>query len=244
MLPNSPKSDFTPEWSCNFYGDGFPHAVYEALTVQYVPKKERQGESMLMQSKWFDYRLMHPMQATYYFMELYDQAYKNFFRKAISMEKAPFVRVIKEKDFLLSRERLSFWRLRRLADQLGMRYDFFLTFAMSHKYRMMAGGRVIPPRPSQIYSDELVDDALLAWEELGQSRTQFAQDEYFKIANFNGDIVQKDYEQSIMKAIGLKRAPQYALSVAIYAENAVRIESALQHFPQSVVSEAISLAMA
>ena len=59
------------DWAGHFYGDGLDLEHYEILTVQYIPKKERAAETHLMTTKWFDYRLMHPMKANYYFFRLY-----------------------------------------------------------------------------------------------------------------------------------------------------------------------------
>lgn len=61
-----------------------------------------------------------------YLLSAFQNEYRNFYRKAIDHKAAEFVKPIKERDFLLSREALSFWRLRQAVDALGMRYDFYL----------------------------------------------------------------------------------------------------------------------
>src|SRR5690606_1370421 len=112
-------------WTGGLFGDGLDLEHYEIMMMQYVPAKDRKIEAELMTTKWFDYRLMHPVQATYYFYRQYKDAYREYYRRAINYEAAAFVKPTKQHDFLLSREAMSFWRLRQAVDALGIRYDFF-----------------------------------------------------------------------------------------------------------------------
>lgn len=231
-----------PIWLGHFYGGNLGFQHYEVLTIQHIPFKEYKGEAELMASKWFDYRRLHPMQATYYFVKCYTQAYQNFYRKAINAEVAPFVRCIKEKDFLEAKERLSIWRLRRLCDQLGVRYDFFLNFAMNHHYRMVAdGGKVYPPRPAHLLRNEdMIADAVIAWEEQCQATLQIATDPYYRTSQFVGSRDQLDHEAFVIGQIKQRKVPQYALHAAMYLFDVVRIEEALRHFDEPVVRAAIA----
>lgn len=226
----------------NYFGSRLNHDHYEILTVQHIPRKERDGESALMDKKWFDYRLMHPMQATYYLVHLYREAYRDFVRRSMNYEAAPYSQAIKERDFVLAREKLSFWRLRRTIDQLGMRYDFFLRFAMSYLHKMIGNGKVYPPRPSMLMKEELLGEALAAWEDMCESSLQFAQSPSYRVSQFNQCFRadQKAHEQFVIGQIKKRRVPRYSLHAAIYLYDVVSIEAALQAFDVQTVEGALA----
>ena len=183
MNPNVPKSEYL-DWIEMFYCDNLTFDHYEILTINNIPKKDRKNESELMQTKWFDYRIMHPMYATYYFYHLYVKAYQAFWRKSINSESASFIFPFKGEarlDFLKAREKLSIWRLRQSADMLGIRYEFFLTTAFNKMHRMQAGGRVIAPRPAMFNKEEFLAEILLSWEEMQRTSLQTACSPYFKV---------------------------------------------------------------
>ncbi len=237
------------EWAGNFFGGGLDFEHYEILMIQYVPKKDRKIETQLMTTKWFDYRLMHPMMATYYFYKLYKVAYQNFFRKAIDHEAAEFVRPIKvnpkthQEDFLLSREAMTFWRLRQAVDALGMRYDFFLNYAFEHCFRVLAGGKVMAPRPAHLKSEDMLANAYIAWEAICDSTLQIACSPYFTASHYVHSSMQQDYEDFIVKQIQRRRVPYYSLSACLYLYDAIRIEKALFVFDEFVIQNAIEHAI-
>jgi hypothetical protein len=230
-----------PTWLGNFYGGRFGFLNYEVLTIQNIPHKELKPEAGLMLSKWFDYRKLHPMQATYYFVKCYTDAYRNFCRKAVNFETADYISSIKGKDFLKAREMLSFWRLRQLVDQTGMRYDFFLSFAMSWFYRMVSvDGKVYPPRPAHLLRNEdLIAEVMIAWEEQCSVSLQVARDPYYRVVNFTGSKNQLAHEAFVIGQAKARRFPEYSLRSLIYEFDAIRIEEALRRFDQRVVLSAI-----
>lgn len=232
-----------PTWLENFYGANLGFLNYEVLSIQHIPARELAKETELMESKWFDYRRLHPLQATYYFVKCYTDAYRAFCKKAIDHETAPYVRCIKEHDFLKAREKMSFWRLRAACDQVGIRYDFFLTFAMNWFYRFVGqDGKVYPPRPSHFAkNEELFADAVIAWEEQCRVSLQVAKDPYYRISNFAGRKAQQDHEAFVLRQIGQRAVTRYSLHAALYVYDVVRIEEALRSFESKVVEAAIAL---
>lgn len=228
-------------WLGAFYGGSLGFYNYEVLTIQHIPRKELVRETELMSVKWFDYRRLHPMQATYFFMKCYNDAYRELYRKAINSEAAPFVRSTKAHDFLEAKEKLSFWRLRQLCDQMGMRYDFFMTFAMSWFYRMAGkDGKVYAPRPAHILNNEdLIAEVMLAWEEQCKVSLQIARDPYYRVSNFTGGRNQQAHEAFVIGQIKARRVTRYSLHAALYLYDAVRIEEVLRHFGMRSVVEAL-----
>jgi hypothetical protein len=230
-----------PTWLGSFYGGSLGFLNYEVLSIQNIPQKDLAKEAELMSVKWFDYRRLHPMQATYYFVKCYTDAYRDFCRKAINAETAPYVRAIKQHDFLEAKEKLSFWRMRQLCDRMGMRYDFFLSFAMSWLHKMIGDGKVYPPRPSQIMNNEdLIASAMLAWEEQCQVSMQVASDLYYRVSNFTGSRDQQAHEAFVIGQVKSRNVPQYSLHAALYLYDVVRVEEALRHFDARVVNMAIN----
>lgn len=227
------------DWAEHFFGDGLDLEHYEILMMQRIPKKERKSETHLMTTKWFDYRLMHPMQATYYFFRLYKDEYRNFYRKAIDHNAADFVLPTKERDFILSREALSFWRLRQAADAFGIRYDFFLKIAFDKCFKIISNGRPLPPRPMHLKTDELLFQIQVAWEELCQASLQIAKSRYFTASNFHNSAMQRDYEDFIIEQVRMRQRPHYALGTCLYRYEALRIEKAMECFDEITLVNAI-----
>nr|EKY1210596.1 hypothetical protein [Acinetobacter baumannii] len=53
-------------------------------------------------------------------------------------------------------------------------------------------------------------------------------------------VVQRDYEDYLIKQIKRKRLPQYALSYCLYEKECLRIERVIAEFDLDIVQEAIN----
>lgn len=234
--------NITPKWLGHFYGGNLGFLNYEIFTIQNFAAKETKIESELNRCKWFDYRRLHHLQATYYFVRCYTEAYKDYYRKSIDSEKAPYMRCLKENDFLMAREKAAMYRLRQLVDLMGMRYDFFLRYTMDWHHKMVSDkGVVYPPRPGHLLRDEeMIADVGIAWEEHCKVSLQVASDPYFRVSNFNGCEDQLKHEAFVIEQVKNRKHQRFALSTAIYKHDAVRIEEALRQFDQSTVLAAIA----
>lgn len=246
MNPSVPKSEYL-NWTGEFYCDNLAFDHYEILMINGIPKKERKSETELMTTKWFDYRLMHPMYATYYFYHLYVKEFQAFWRKAINFEAAEFIYPFKgdgRLDFMKAREKLSIWRLRQKADLLGIRYDFFLKTAFNKIHRMQAGGRIIPPRPAMFNNEELLAEIVNEWSAMCKASLQFACSPYFQVINFNNSLIQREHEQFVMRQVEQRTIPYYSLSSCLHQYEIVSIEAALQRFEPQTVQLAINESVA
>ena len=243
-----------PNWLGTFFGSALGFDNYEILTVQHIPRKERAEEAALMRSKWFDYRRLHPMQASYYFAECYSVAYGRFMEQAVDADLKD-MRGLKGKDFLNNREKLSIWRLRQMCDRFGIRYDFFLRQAMAwyakrsfFTARSIKGqhGRtyaVVAPRPAQLMANqEMITDVMLQWEEHLASALPVVKDPFYSVQNYYGHPDQTVYEKTIVDAVRNRQHKRYALHAALYVHDALRIETALMEFDARDVAEAVSYA--
>lgn len=235
--PTPPDSPRLTEWFGFFYGHdlGLLHA--ELLAIQHIPAALLKKEAALYRVKWFDYRRMHPTKATYLLAQCYNRAYQDCM-SVMRDRSGKFMRGFKGMDFMESRERLSFWRLRQLIDSLGIRYDFFLRRAMTWH---IEAGWLQPPRPSHLATNQdMITDVMMAWEEECAARIQFPKDTRYKVANFFGHVDQLDWEKFLVAQIKTRRHPQYALHASLYIEQTLRIETAIQEFDERVVQSAIA----
>lgn len=245
--PNLPELPKYGEWFGYFFGHDLDFLHAELLAIQHVPDNLLKKESELMRKKWFDYRRMHPTKATYLFAHCYNRAYQNFMMVTHDRS-GRFMRGFKGMDVMEAHEKLSFWRLRQLADSLGMRYDFFLERAFrwySHDgwyLRKLPNGRSrAAPRPAHIGANaELITDVMLEWEAECEAKIQWPQDTRYKARNFFGHVDQLDWEAWLVAQIAARRHPKYALHSALYIEGSLRIEKAIESFDSRVLDEAIA----
>lgn len=235
-MPNFPPIPRPAEWLGYFYGHDLDFLHGETLMLQHVGDKMIKLEAELMRTKWFDYRRLHPTKATYYLAHCYNRAYQDCM--VVMRDKSGrFMRGFKGMDVMTIYENTRFWKLRQLIDSLGIRYDFFLRHAMEWH---IAAGWIRPPRPSQITANaDMITDVMMAWEEECAARLQFAKDPRYKTPNFFGHMDQIAWEDWLIAQIKTRRHPQYALHAALYIEDTLRIERALQEFDARVVHAAI-----
>ena len=232
------SSRLLPTWLGSYYGADFSFLEYEVLTLQHIPHKESVKESAVMDTRWFDYRRLHPMQATFYFVECYARMYGESVAKAFDHKKR-FSRGFKGKSFLDSREKLSFWKLRHLIDKFGIRYDFFMREAMNWYFKR---GWLHLPRPAHIAcNEELFADVLLAWEALNRAVTQYPRDDWYRVRNFVNHPNQLAFERFLVEHVKSKLVKKFALHSTLYVLDFLRFETAVLNFRTDDVSEAAAL---
>lgn len=157
------------------------------IVKRWIKNEWADVEAALYRGKWFDYRFMNPVQATYLYAHEFVKAYKQAFATNIDTETARFVRPLDvermfvqpepkqdetEKEF---RKRVAshkmrttgIWRGRMVADAMGMPYPIYLDRALHWTLRYWQQRHL--PRPQQLYSDLVVDRATIDWEERQQA---------------------------------------------------------------------------
>lgn len=229
----------------------------EQIAIQHIPLKVRLLEPALYETKWFDYRQMSPTQATYLFLHHYSIQYGNYIRTAIDGKKG-YTRAIRGGDLFFPkkmigtgrkavvtigdphREHVPFWKLRQRADLYGIRYDFFCRAGMEHF--MDVGWANFVPRPHHLDDDVLGLGVLNKWELESRAKIQWAENDFYRVENFTGHKDQLAYEAYIVQSIKRRQIKAFGLSTALYEKDAIRFETALQHFEQDEISRATSLA--
>lgn len=177
----------------NFLGQGLPLTTYDELAYRLIRKDWRDLEAELFTTKWFDYRFMHPTEATYLYASCYEGAYRRAFRANFDAARADEVRVFKKSNvFCDDRSVISgLWRGRQKADALGIPYDIFLSLAFKEVLRFWKQKHM--PRPSHLYNDDLLARVIQGWEELQSARLIYATHDAYKLENARGLACQLEH---------------------------------------------------
>jgi len=235
----SQATDPAPSWHPPFFGDGLTRDDYETIAIQHIPRKLRESEPELFTLRWFDAREFHPVKATYWLAECYNQAVRDHVATIRDRTRAPFSRAFRGDDVFESRERLSFWRLRQLIDRLGIRYEFFMRYAMNW---CRENGWIHTPRPGHIAANEdLVADVVLRWEEVCSQSIQFCKNPRFLACNYRGDPDQVAYERYLLCEIAKKQHPRFSLNAALFIEKVLREGAAEAALGAGLVEQAREL---
>jgi hypothetical protein len=192
---------------------------YDALTVENIPSKYWQREPELYEGKWWDYRMMHPMQATYHFVDAYKRAYKAAFARRSDSEGAKWLKVFAKDDFLegASSTRTALWLARQQADEIGCPYDFFCTRAMHYAERR---DWAMLPRPQAMYSIKPMFDNDLTiaqhverlWASKCSTELMHSGSDFYKTDHFINNIHQRQHRRMLMEY--LIRVPNKALMLS------------------------------
>lgn len=226
----------------DFYGSGLTRRQYEAFTLMQVSPGDREGEADLIRSRWFDYSLMHPAEATYLYAHLYKEQTKAFCEAYIDARTSDAARAFTPDDIFHSRDITGMWLARRCADALGVPYEFALRFAslraLNRTYRCF-------PRPNQLYGEEFETDLKAAWEESLASSLRYSRDERFKARNYAGSQVQKGHMAFVVSQIKRRDPASHpGLLARMFAEGILSSAHVTDFFDEAVVTRSESLSRA
>lgn len=216
-----------------FEGSSLSRESADELAIATIPAKLLGKEAQLFRSKWYDYRRLHPMVATYYFVHCYGEAYRDAMVKSFDCERGIYRKGVKG-NFILKKERLSFWRLRQMADGMGIPYRPFLTAAISH-YIDHTGWKNVP-RPGHLAAGTAPSAAYEAWESLCKHRLQLPVDPFFTAEGFVGHPYQVECELWLLEQAQRRERPKFALAALVDTYKRVR-ESVLQRLPPQLQDE-------
>lgn len=218
-----------PTWLGTFYGSDLSFDEYEIKTIEDLLPVSR-AESLIINTRWFDYSRLHPLQATYYFVECYrriiSQLSQKYFGKPIYS---------KHKDFLKSREKNGYWMIRHFCDENGFCYPWFIYTMI--EYRLNQGQfKNYIPRPQHLRPNE---DELKALKQLWENKFNgelitASIDPYFTTPQWEDMPIQILHEDLIVNQIKKKRIKTYALSNLIYERKLLREERAVEEFPEDM----------
>jgi hypothetical protein len=199
----------------DYFGHDLTDEEAERLALERVNKDLLKKEAGLYRTKWFDYRHLHHVKATYLFVAFFTKAIQAAVARYADVERAPFVKGYRGTDFMELRKAdiTGFWKARQALDEKGIPYGTGLHFAMQFCYRH---NRSYAPRPSHLYHPEMLDAMNEHWLEMTRARIYVASDPWFLPSSYQGHPDQDDHQTWISEQIEKRAAPEYALASLVY----------------------------
>lgn len=208
MNPQNPGS----EWS---------NMECDALALRFIPIKLLAEEAELNGTKFWDYRFMHPTQATQLYAQHYAAALKRAVSRRTDLWMGLNMKGLKKSCIfeLDQRSITGFWKGRQMADRIGCPYDFYCEHAMlfADKARMH-----FLPSSSQMYTrtvpehlqglPSLVEYVVERWVARIAHSTFYATHEAYKADNFCEGPEQIDYLNFLFSKIKGSSMPEGVLS--------------------------------
>lgn len=175
----------------------------ELITLSKIPADLREKESGLFQKKWFDYRTMHPLQATAYFAYVYEESVRQHYRETQDFEDAKKLRIFPG-DPVLGKELIALTTARQAFDSLGVRYEWAIPWVLR---RMGERGWRTAPRPNQLYGEELLLDLKDAWDQECKASLQYPRRAKAEIVE-QPTMVQAAYQGWLLQEVRKRAVPQ------------------------------------
>jgi len=202
---------------------------YEILSAFFIHHELLLKESGLFSSKWFDYKIMHPYEATMHFMYYYMVMYSWYIRKSVDQgmahgacgfKKIKEKKVSRFKDFteLTPQEQIGLWTARQHADDIGCPYDFFLITANGW---CEARGRKNLLRPQQLYHKDLLPHIKDEWEQKKSRQIVFSDKDYYKHTSYRQDPVQNEHIRFVVEQVRKTRMPEFAIAMTVIKNSLV-----------------------
>lgn len=225
----------------DFFGSDLTEDDMERLALERVNRACLKREADLFATKWFDYRRMHHVKATYLFAEFFRRAIQAAVRRYDDMEKAPFVKGHRGDDILALRKAdiTGFWKARQAFDERGIPYGVGLAFAMSYCFSY---NRKYTPRPAHLYHPEMLAELEHHWTVMQRARIYAACDPWFGLDQYIGHRDQDAHQEWLIRQVEKKAAPQYALSTFMVERNLLDRKKVAERLGEQVVTLADEIA--
>jgi hypothetical protein len=210
---------------------------YEMLALARISEPHRRIEPELFQSKWFDYRHLHPVSATYMYAAQYAAAVRECYIQTKDKNSVDEVKAFTPENVFECRELIGFWLARQGLDRLGVRYDFALRYAMT---RFATRGWRFFPRPNQLHSEELLLDIRDAWRVECKHTLQLAKHPKYLADNYTAHPDQIGYLKWLCTQVESREHPHRAVSRLLTEQHItpVMVEAI---FGELVLAKAVSL---
>lgn len=196
----------------------------DLVTIGLIRESVQEQDLGLFATKWFDYRLMTPLQATRLYMEMFGQVYKTIYAREIDAGRAPYVQGMNLDKVLdgLSKgapsaktKMTAAWRGRQVADALGMPYALYIELAFT--YRMRRWKRPYLPSLQHLYHEYDVEKIQARWDELQEAQLFLAENPAYLLDNYQALNHQNDYHEWLLKQAFLRNNPPFYLAEFVRA---------------------------
>lgn len=222
------------------------------LTVlDYFSPSERRGEAQLYDSKWWDYKMLHPLEATEKFVEAYVKARQAAFSRRIDKFRAPYVKVLEREHFLECKKNVitGFWRSRRKVDEVGIPYDFWCTHAIKYAERrdwknMPHPWQLTGTKPKFEDDISMSDYVISQWLESTRTRFHYSTHDYYKSENYRSTPHQSKHQIAILRHIMSKPKSLQTMLIADFAitERLLNHDAVIKMFGENTLNDSILIA--
>ncbi|PCI37995.1 MAG: hypothetical protein COB46_12440 [Rhodospirillaceae bacterium] len=200
-------------------------------------------EGPLFYTKWFDYRYMHPLDATQLFADKFVEISKEVHSRNFDIDEAEKMRFLSSKKLfeMKFRSLTSLWQARQYADHIGVPYDFYLRRAFDHLLKR--GARKKLPRPNQLHDEKTlkaVDEAWSAESKDPTARSFLAEDPRYRNEHYQGDPYQDEHHEWVIDIIRRRNKARTPLHIAqlCFEDRLVPEQKVIEAFGESLVETA------
>lgn len=161
-----------------------------------MPRKTQGAEGALFFLKWFDYRLLDPVIATYLFAHEWNLANARQWAVFIDVNEAKTRRAFQPQDFLtINAKRMrEVWNARQAADSIGVTYPFFITqaidyFMQERQWRQWSSAAMKwqLPQPQFWIQPECIEAIIARWADRNLQEVVLPKHEFYHLDNFRED---------------------------------------------------------
>lgn len=212
--------------------------------IKHVRADWREFEGMLFTSKWFDYRFMNPVVATYVYAHEYVKAFRAAYRVTFDARACEGPRPItpmKHHDlFRCSQPFISaIWRGRQHADAMGIPYDVYLELAFEGNLRFWK--QAFLPRPAQFYSGEVCKYIAERWEDRQKGIFYYGRHSAYRTHRYVGAPMQNDHHEWLFDQ-ATKRDNAFRMLANMYASELIPLEKIKTRFGEDVSQRVLEAA--
>jgi hypothetical protein len=190
---------------------------------------EARLELDLFRKKWFCYRFLHPVAATYLYAHFYQIAYRRTYARNVNRGTAEYIRIFSNEDIFKCDPPIvtSMWKGRQIADAIGAPYEFVIESAMRNTLRYWKQPHL--PRPGQIYNDWVCETIVKEWEENKRFATPHSDHQEYRTHRYVGTREQNDHHEHLMELAGMRADPEPILN-RFFEDELLPIEKILARF--------------
>lgn len=231
----------------SFPGIDWSTSYCDELTILHVPLPLLSCEAELFKTKHWDYRFLHPAQATQLFAHSYAQAKKHAVERRTDIWVGRNMKGMKEEVIFdqTARSITGFWKGRQMADRLGIPYDFYcehcMVFADIARWENL-------PTPVQTYSENVPEHLRTTdyavsmvtyignrWIDRMATANAYATHKAYLIENFVGGPEQVAYLEFLLDRIQESNFPAAVLA-SLMDKGQISADQVLHAFPRSGAS--------
>ncbi|MFA9261811.1 MAG: hypothetical protein ACEQSB_00425 [Undibacterium sp.] len=188
----------------------------DLIVHKFIKPSLQKIEVELFRAKWFDYRHVTPLGATWRYIDIYGTVYRDFYRMRRDKRSAEFITVptadsvregLSQNVPKTIKSFSSFWRGRQVADAIGMPYTEFLFNAF--EARLSYWSQAFLPNSAHMFGEMVAEKCQEKWLESQKTRLFLSDDPAYLIQNYQNTDAQNDYHEWLFTQASLRtQTPQ------------------------------------